>query len=132
MVHLSARLMAKALASGILCDEERLRWCDNILDCSVARGVPGAMKDRVVQLCGVARQEISAEDVEDILDEVETWRRWPLHACRLLAEALQWKRALTAGKREDKLIGMELTLDTGKESESLPKQFTMFGALCRK
>ena len=68
--------------------------------------------------------EISAEGVEDILDEVETRRRWPLHAHRPLDEALQWKRALTVGKWEDKLIGMELTLDTGKKLQSMPEQIT--------
>ena len=49
--------------------------------------------------------------------------RYDTYAISLLAdEALQWRRALTAGKREDKLIGLELTLDTGKKLQSMPKK----------
>ena len=41
-------------------------------------------------------------------------------------EALQWRRALIAGRREDKLIGLELTLDTGKMLQSMPKRRWLF------
>ena len=51
--------------------------------------------------------------------------RYDTYAIYLLAdEALQWRRALTAGQREDKLIGLELTLDTGKKLQSMPKKTT--------
>ena len=49
--------------------------------------------------------------------------RYDTYAISLLAdEASQWRRALTAGKREDKLIGTELTLDTGKMLQSMLKK----------
>ena len=36
------------------------------------------------------------------------------------------KRALIAGRREDKLIGLELTLDIGKMLQSMPKRRWLF------
>ena len=51
--------------------------------------------------------------------------RYDTYAISVLAdEALQWRRALTAGKREDKLFGTELTLDIGKKPQSMPMQIT--------
>ena len=59
---------------------------------------------------------------------LEMWRRWlfmfvaryDTYVFSLLAdEALQLRRAFTAGKSEDKLIGLVLTLDTGKMLQSM-------------
>ena len=53
--------------------------------------------------------------------------RYDNYVFSLLAdEALQWRRAFTAGRREDKLIGLELTLDTGKMLQSMPKRRLLF------
>ena len=59
--------------------------------------------------------------------------RYDPYAISLLAdEALQWRRALTADKREDKLIGLELTLDTGKRLQFMPMQFTNVRSIVSK
>jgi len=51
--------------------------------------------------------------------------RYDTYAISLFAdEAMQWKRALTAGKWDDQQVGMELTLDTGKKLQSMPKHIT--------
>ena len=53
--------------------------------------------------------------------------RYDTYVFSLLAdEALQWRRAPTAGKREDKLIGLELSLDTGKMLQSMPYRRWLF------
>ena len=60
-----------------------------------------------------------------------TWKRGAGGcSCSSLARHLRvlppCKRALIAGRREDKLIGLELTLDTGKMLQSMPKRRWLF------